>query len=620
MTFKELGIAEPILRAIEEKGYTVPTPIQEKSIPILLDRKDLLGCAQTGTGKTAAFSIPIIQHMFLDPKQSSGHRVIRALVVTPTRELAIQVEESFVAYGKYTGLRSAVIFGGVKQNPQIDKLEKGIDILVATPGRLLDLIKQGYISLKHVEFSVLDEADRMLDMGFIHDIKKIIALLPAQRQSLFFSATMPPDIVELSKKILGNPVKVSVKPEQTTAEKVSQQLYFVGKGAKAKLLVHLLEGDDIRSAIVFSRTKHGANKIVKILEKAEIKAEAIHGNKSQAARQRALSNFTEGSIKVLIATDIAARGIDISELSHVINYDLPNIPETYVHRIGRTGRASASGAAISFCDDEERPYLKDIQKLIGQAIPVVQDHAFSADIEGAEQDEEREFGRVQQNRGARGQNARSGEAQRGGRNQRGGSGDNTRGQRRPETSSTEDKPASGERPSRPSTPREQPSGQRNERPQGNRPRNEGGRNEGARDANKDGERRGNGTGGRNRNEGQRTENNRENRGNREDNRGNREDTRVTRERAVPEKDGNRHDNRNNAGNRRNNGNSEPDGNRFTNDNGDRRPANVNGNTRSRNNDRQDSGNRNDQRSSSSDNAAEKPAEPKKIWNIFKWKK
>lgn len=604
MTFKELGIAEPILRAIEEKGYTVPTPIQEKSIPILLDRKDLLGCAQTGTGKTAAFSIPIIQHMFLDPKQSSGHRVIRALVVTPTRELAIQVEESFAAYGKYTGLRSAVIFGGVKQNPQIDKLEKGVDILVATPGRLLDLINQGYISLKHIEFSVLDEADRMLDMGFIHDIKKIIALLPTQRQSLFFSATMPPDIVDLSKKILGNPVKVSVTPEQTTAEKVSQQLYFVGKGAKAKLLVHLLEGDDIRSAIVFSRTKHGANKIVKILDNAEIKAEAIHGNKSQAARQRALSNFTEGTIKVLIATDIAARGIDISELSHVINYDLPNIPETYVHRIGRTGRANASGAAISFCDDEERPYLKDIQKLIGQSIPVVHGHAFSADIDGAEQDEEREFGRGQQNRAARGQNARSGEAQRGGRNQRNNSGENPRGQRSKPDVNTEEKPAQTDRNPKPNTPRQQPAGQRSDRPQSNRPRNEG-----SREANNDNRRNSNG-GGRNSSNGR--SNNKE-----QDNRGNREDSR-SQERTEPVKNGNRHSN----DNRRRNGNSngEPDGNRYTNDTSDRRQPEVNGNTRSRNNDRQDSNNRKDQRNSAPEKSAETQSEPKKIWNIFKWKK
>lgn len=607
MTFKELGIAEPILRAIEEKGYTVPTPIQEKSIPILLDRKDLLGCAQTGTGKTAAFSIPIIQHMFLDPKQSSGHRAIRALVVTPTRELAIQVEESFSVYGKYTGLRTAVIFGGVKQNPQIEKLEKGVDILVATPGRLLDLINQGYISLKHIEFSVLDEADRMLDMGFIHDIKKIIALLPTQRQSLFFSATMPPDIVELSKKILGNPVKVSVTPEQTTAEKVSQQLYFVGKGAKAKLLVHLLESEDIRSAIVFSRTKHGANRIVKILDKAQIKAEAIHGNKSQAARQRALSNFTDGSITVLIATDIAARGIDISELSHVINYDLPNIPETYVHRIGRTGRASASGAAISFCDDEERPYLKDIQKLIGQTIPVVQGHAFSADIEGAEQDEEREFGRGQQTRGARGQNARTGEVPRGNRNQRGGTANNARGQRRPDGATENDKTAPAERTSRPNQTKDQSSGPRNNRSQESRPRSEGNRNaqnDGDRRTNSSG--RGNGNNGRAKNEGSRNE----------DNRGNRENNRNTRERPEHTKDGNRHENNRNRARR--DTDNEPDGNRYTNDN--ERHQYVNGNTHSRNNERQNSGNRRDQRNSSTEKTTEKPAESKKIWNIFKWKK
>ncbi len=614
MTFNELGIAEPILRAIAEKGYTTPTPIQEQSIPILLDRKDLLGCAQTGTGKTAAFSIPIIQHLFLDPKQSKGHRVIRALVVTPTRELAIQVEESFAAYGKYTGLRTAVIFGGVKQNPQVDKLEKGIDILVATPGRLLDLIGQGHISLKHVEFSVLDEADRMLDMGFIHDIKKLIALLPVKRQSLFFSATMPPDIVDLSKKLLGNPVKVSITPEQTTAEKVTQQLYFVGKGAKAKLLVHLLEKDDIRSAIVFSRTKHGANKIVKILEKAEIKAEAIHGNKSQAARQRALSNFTEGSIKVLIATDIAARGIDISQLSHVINYDLPNIPETYVHRIGRTGRASASGAAISFCDDEERPYLKDIQKLIGQSIPVVENHEFSADDDGADAAEEREFGRGQaQRRTGRGQNARTGEAPRNSRNPRNSPGDNPRGSKNSSPKGTSDEaPATTDRSARPNNPRKPASSPRNDRPQGERSRPEGSR-EGNRNSNSGGERRGN----RNNSQGNSDSDNRGNRERREDNReGNRENNRDgNRDGNRDNRDGNRG---NNSGNNRNKP-ARTDGNRYTNEGGDSRQGNVNGNTRNRNNDRQDNGNRNDSQNQSSDKSSEKP-ESSSRWNIFKWRK
>ncbi len=375
MTFKDLGVIDPILKAISAEGYTQPTPIQEQSIPILLRRKDLLGCAQTGTGKTAAFAIPILQHLY-NERRAAGKRQIRALIVTPTRELAIQIGESFTNYGKHTGLRSTVIFGGVKQGAQTATLNQGLDILVATPGRLLDLMNQGYISLKNVQYSVLDEADRMLDMGFIHDIKKIIAKLPKERQSLFFSATMPPDIVRLSQQILGNPQKVSVKPEQTTAEKVEQSIYFVSKKGKSKLLVHLLEEQQFDSTLVFSRTKHGADKIVRMLSKASIKSEAIHGNKSQNARQRALGNFKSGRSKVLVATDIAARGIDIDDLSLVVNYDLPNIPETYVHRIGRTGRADASGMALSFCDKEEKPYLKDIQKLIGQQISVVDEHPF----------------------------------------------------------------------------------------------------------------------------------------------------------------------------------------------------------------------------------------------------
>lgn len=379
MTFKDLGIIDPILKALSSEGYTHPTPIQEQSIPILMRRKDLLGCAQTGTGKTAAFAIPILQHLIIDRQQNSGPRKIRSLIVTPTRELAIQIADSFTVYGKHTGIHNTVIFGGVKQGAQTKALRYGIDVLVATPGRLLDLMNQGFVSLKDIKYFVLDEADRMLDMGFIHDIRKIIAKLPTKRQSLFFSATMPSDIINLSRKILGSPEKVIIKPEQTTAEKVAQSIYFVSKKAKVKLLVHLLENDTIKSAIVFSRTKHGANKIVRMLGKSDIIAEAIHGNKSQGARQLALGNFKKGKIKVLVATDIAARGIDIDELSHVINYDLPNIPETYVHRIGRTGRASLSGTAISFCDLEERAFLRDIQKLIGQKIPVVEDHPFVSD-------------------------------------------------------------------------------------------------------------------------------------------------------------------------------------------------------------------------------------------------
>ncbi len=376
MTFEQLGIIEPILKALSEEGYKNPTPIQEQSIPLLLNGKDLLGCAQTGTGKTAAFAIPILQHLQTDRHRSNRIRKIRALVITPTRELALQIGESFSVYGKHTVIKNTVIFGGVKQGPQTDALRSGIDILVATPGRLLDLMKQGFISLKDVEYFVLDEADHMLDMGFIHDIRKVIAVLPTKRQSLFFSATMPTEIVELSRKILGNPEKVSVKPEQATAEKVGQQVYFVNKEHKPNLLIHLLQNNPKKSTLVFSRTKHGADKIVKVLQRANINAEAIHGNKSQGARQRVLGSFKSGEMHVLIATDIAARGIDVEELSLVINYDLPNIPETYVHRIGRTGRASASGIAISFCDDEEKDYLRDIQKLIDQKIPVESDHPF----------------------------------------------------------------------------------------------------------------------------------------------------------------------------------------------------------------------------------------------------
>jgi ATP-dependent RNA helicase RhlE len=376
MTFKDLNIIAPILKALEEEGYTHPTPIQQQAIPILLKGKDLLGCAQTGTGKTAAFAIPILQHLTLNEQPIKGQRKIKALVVTPTRELAIQIAESFTVYGKHTRIKNAVIFGGVKQGSQTHELSKGVDILIATPGRLLDLISQGFITLLNVEYFVLDEADQMLDMGFIHDVKRIIARLPRQRQSLFFSATMPKAIIDLSKEILGDYEKVTIQPEITTAEKVEQAVYFIGSRSKIRLLVHLLQTQLNSSTLVFTRTKHGANKVVKLLGNAGIIAEPIHGNKSQAARQRALSNFKDGSTKVLVATDIAARGIDIDELAFVVNYELPNIAETYVHRIGRTGRAGGSGLAVSFCDKEERPFLKDIEKLIQQQIPVVTNHPF----------------------------------------------------------------------------------------------------------------------------------------------------------------------------------------------------------------------------------------------------
>ena len=379
MTFKELEINEPILRALTAKGYTHPTPIQAQSIPILLKGRDLLGCAQTGTGKTAAFTIPILQNIYNEIGSGKGGRKIKALIVTPTRELAIQIADNVTEYSTYTGIKNTVIFGGVKQASQVRELRRGVDVLVATPGRLLDLMNQGLISLKDIQYFVLDEADQMLDMGFIHDIKKILTKLPKKRQSLFFSATMPAAITELSGKILGNPEKVTIAPKQATAEKVDQAVYFVTKPSKPKLLIHLIETEKPDSLLVFSRTKHGANKIVKILSQAGITSAAIHGNKSQLQRQKALNAFKDGKLKVLIATDIAARGIDVEELELVVNYDLPNVSETYVHRIGRTGRAKASGTALSFCDREERAYLKDIQKLINQKIPVIEDHPFIND-------------------------------------------------------------------------------------------------------------------------------------------------------------------------------------------------------------------------------------------------
>ena len=379
MTFKELGIIDPILNALEDKGYTHPTPIQEQSIPILLKGKDLLGCAQTGTGKTASFAIPIIQQMVQKPNEERGKRRVKALIVTPTRELAIQIEENFKEYSKNTNLRNTVIFGGVKQGAQTAALRQGVDILIATPGRLLDLISQKYITLRDIEYFVLDEADQMLDMGFIHDIKKVIALLPKKRQSLFFSATMPKASAELSTQILGDYERVDIEPEQATAEKVEQGVYFVSKGDKNQLLVHLLKTENKGATLVFSRTKHGADKIVRILVKNDITAAAIHGNKSQPQRQKALGAFKDGKMNVLVATDIAARGIDVSDMPLVINYDLPNVPETYVHRIGRTGRAKASGTALSFCDQEEKAYLKDIQKLISQQIPVMTDNPYELD-------------------------------------------------------------------------------------------------------------------------------------------------------------------------------------------------------------------------------------------------
>ena len=376
MLFENLTISKPILRALEEAGYTEATPIQAEAIMPLLEGKDLLGCAQTGTGKTAAFAIPILQGLSYEQRSSSGHRQIKALILAPTRELAIQINESFEAYGKHLGLKTMVIFGGVSQNPQTKELTNGVDILVATPGRLLDLISQKFIHLNSVKYFVLDEADRMLDMGMIHDVRRIIAYLPKERQTMFFSATMPTEIAKLSSSILKNPVKVEITPAASTVDIIDQEIYFVNKVNKINLLIHILKNNKIDSALVFSRTKHGADKIVKALEKADLHAQAIHGNKSQNARQLALSNFKERKTRILVATDIAARGIDIEELSHVILFDLPEVPETYVHRIGRTGRAGLGGIAISFCDQDEKHLLRDIQKLIAKTIPVVEDHPY----------------------------------------------------------------------------------------------------------------------------------------------------------------------------------------------------------------------------------------------------
>jgi ATP-dependent RNA helicase RhlE len=402
MTFEKLALIEPILKALKAEGYEKPTPIQAQAIPIILQEKDLLGCAQTGTGKTAAFAIPTLQLLAKRQQQEKGRKNIKALILTPTRELAIQIEESFTAYGKYLDLRHLVIFGGVSQRSQTDALRAGVDILVATPGRLLDLMDQGYISLQHIQFFVLDEADRMLDMGFVHDVKKIIKKLPAQRQSLFFSATMPPEIQKLADAILVNPVKVEVTPVSSTAQTIQQAIYFVDKKAKRSLLAHLLDEQDIPTALVFTRTKHGADRVARDLGKKGIKAAAIHGDKSQNARQAALSNFKSRQLRVLVATDIAARGIDVDELTHVINFDLPNVPETYVHRIGRTGRAGASGIAFSFCDAEEKAYLKDIHKLINKTIPVVADHPYpmseTATVETAAPGRQQQSGGRQSNR------------------------------------------------------------------------------------------------------------------------------------------------------------------------------------------------------------------------------
>lgn len=369
MTFNELNLIAPILSALETEGYKTPTPIQQQAIPIVLSRKDLLGCAQTGTGKTAAFAIPILQNLTEDHAERNPKQ-IKTLILTPTRELAIQIGESFAAYGRNLRIKHTVIFGGVSQGQQTQALSRGVDVLIATPGRLLDLMSQGYIDIQHISVFVLDEADRMLDMGFIHDVKRVVAKLPQKRQTLFFSATMPAEIQKLANTILNKPEKVEVTPVSSTAETIEQAVYFVDKKDKRQLLHYVLKDKAISRVLVFSRTKHGADKVVKDLNNSGITAEAIHGNKSQNARQRALTNFKDGKIRVLVATDIAARGIDVDNLSHVINYEIPEVPETYVHRIGRTGRAGANGIAYSFCDSEEMTDFRNIQKLIARQVPV----------------------------------------------------------------------------------------------------------------------------------------------------------------------------------------------------------------------------------------------------------
>ncbi len=376
MQFTELKVIPPILKALEKENYEIPTPIQEKAIPYILEGRDLLGCAQTGTGKTAAFAIPTLQLLSEERQPHSATRNIKALIVTPTRELALQIYESFCTYGKYTKLKYCVVFGGVSQKPQEEKLQQGVDVLVATPGRLNDLIGQGHVDLKHIKILILDEADRMLDMGFINDVKKIIARTPSSRQTLLFSATMPSDIAALSSTILKNPAKVEITPVSSTVDTIEQFLYYVDKANKKDLLLHILKDTSIESVLVFTRTKHGADRIVKQLSKEKVIAQAIHGDKSQGARQNALSNFKSKKLRILIATDIAARGIDIDELSHVINYDLPNVPETYVHRIGRTGRAGLNGVAISFCDFDEKHLLADIEQLIGKRLKEIVEHPY----------------------------------------------------------------------------------------------------------------------------------------------------------------------------------------------------------------------------------------------------
>lgn len=397
-TFEDLKLVPPILRALKDKNYSHPTPIQEQAIPLVLQRRDVLGCAQTGTGKTAAFAIPILQLIHRIEGKTTGFPKMRALIVTPTRELAIQIDENIQSYSKYLNVKHTVIFGGVKQQKQVDRLNNGVQILVATPGRLLDLIGQGFISLADIKLFVLDEADRMLDMGFINDIKKILKLLPQKRQSLFFSATMPNNIVALANTILSNPAKVEVAPVSSAAETIQQYLYYTNRTAKQQLLLHILEDEQLDQVLLFSRTKHGADRIVKNLRKKNISAAAIHGDKAQNQRQKALSQFKEGKVRILVATDIAARGIDIDKLKYVINYDIPNISETYVHRIGRSGRAGEEGIAISIVEPEENAYINAIEKLIGKQINEIKEHPFPQTDQPMTEAEKKEWNKEKQRR------------------------------------------------------------------------------------------------------------------------------------------------------------------------------------------------------------------------------
>jgi len=398
MKFDDLNLLPSLLKALRDQKYTEPTSIQEKAIPLILAREDVLGSAQTGTGKTAAFALPILQHLEQANSPHGGKRKIKVLVVTPTRELAIQIADSFTTYAKYNNVKNTVIYGGVKQRSQTEALGRGVDVLVATPGRLLDLMNQGFVSLKDIQYFVLDEADRMLDMGFIHDIRAILTKLPKKRQSLFFSATMPSNIIELSRQILRNPQKVAVNPVSSTAETIQQFMYRTNKKSKNDLLLHILKDASIDQVLVFSRTKHGADRIVRNLRKRKIESSAIHGDKAQNQRQKALKSFKNGEIRVLVATDIAARGIDIDKLRYVLNYDIPNEPETYVHRIGRCGRAGEEGISISICEPEENTYVHDIEKLIKQKISIVQDHPFPQTDKPMNAQEKREFEKEKQNR------------------------------------------------------------------------------------------------------------------------------------------------------------------------------------------------------------------------------